>query len=106
MTTRIDKNLRIEDALSPLIGKTISSIIVGHHENGNPRSRVFLMFSDGMAFELWTDDEDLSIASCLDESNVEQLTGMLRRRDQMRVCVIRAGHQDTNTPQKDLLSDY
>jgi hypothetical protein len=105
MTIRIDKKLRVKEALSRIIGKTVSSDVVAHHEDGYPCSRLFLMFSDGSAFELWTDEEDMSIASDLDEYAVDQIVDVLGRRDRMQISAIRAPHEDPNSVQKNLLPD-
>ena len=97
--------MRVKDSLSDLIGKTIRGVVVAHNEDGHPRSRVFLVFTDGTAFEFWGEEEDISVASGPDHYDVDQLVEMLRRREKTEVRVFRAPHEDPGAVQKDLLSD-
>jgi len=97
--------MRVKDSLSDLIGKTIRGVVVAHNGDGHPRSRVFLAFSDGTAFEFWAEEEDVSVASGLVQYSVDQLIEMLKRRENTQVRTFRAPHEDPDAVQRDLLSD-
>lgn len=97
--------MRVKDSLSDLIGKIISGAVVAQYPKGNPRSRIFLTFSDGTAFEFWEDEETMSMAGDLDEDGVDQIVKMLEGRKGAIVRAFRAPYEDRDAVQKDMLVD-
>ncbi len=97
--------MRVKDSLSDLIGKTINSVVVAHNKEGHPYSRLFLVFSDGLAFEFWAEEEDVEVAGSLVPYSVDQLIEMLKRRENTQVRAFRAPHEDPDAVQRDMLSD-
>ena len=97
--------MRVKDSLSDLIGKIISGVVVAQYPKGNPRSRIFLTFSDGTAFEFWEDEGSMAMAGDLDSGGVDQIVTMLERREGAKIHAFRAPHQDPNAIQRDMLAD-
>ena len=97
--------MRVKGSLNDLIGKIISGVVVAQYPKGNPRSRIFLTFSDGTAFEFWEDEESIAMAGALDRGGVNQITEMLERREGAKIATFRPSHEDPHESQQDLLSD-
>ena len=97
--------MRIKDSLNDLIGKIISGVMVAQYPEGNPRSRIYLTFSDGTAFEFWEDEEGMEMAGGLDVGGVDQIVEMLERREGAKINAVRPPHEDPNVPQRDMLAD-
>ena len=97
--------MRTKDSLNDLIGKIISGVVVAQYPEGNPRSRTYLTFSDGTAFEFWEDEEGMAMAGGLDVGGVDQITEMLERREGAKIVTFRPPHEDPNVPQRDMLTD-
>ena len=97
--------MRVNESFSDLIGKVISGVVVAHNEGGNPRSRIFLTFSDGRAFEFWAEQEDIAAAGSPNHGGVDQLIKMLKRRDGTQVRAFRAPHEDPDARQRVMLTD-
>ena len=97
--------MRVKDSLSDLIGKIISGVVVAQYPKGNPRSRIYLTFSDGTAFEFWEDEESIAMAGGLDSGGVDHITKILERREGAKIVTFRPPHEDPSASQQDLLSD-
>jgi hypothetical protein len=66
-----------------IVGKTISGIIVRRGAE-SPRNQSFLLFDDGTAYEIWTDDY-LGLGSEPDAAGAEQIKQRLRQPCQIAV---------------------
>ena len=97
--------MRVKDSLFDLIGKTISGVVVAKYPEGNPRSRIYLTFSDGTAFEFWEDEGAMSMAGGLERGGVDQLVKMMERREGAEIHAFRPPHVDPDAPQRDLLAN-
>ena len=97
--------MRVKDSLSDLIGKFISGVVVAQYSKGYPRSRIYLTFSDGTAFEFREDEETISMAGGLDSGGVDHIVRKLERREGATINVFRPSYEDPNEPQRDLLTD-
>ena len=97
--------MRVKDSLSDLIGKIISGVVVAQYPKGNPRSRIYLTFSDGTAFEFWEDEESIAMAGGLDHGGVDQIVKMLGRREGAKIKAFRPPHEDPDAKQRDMLVD-
>jgi hypothetical protein len=97
--------MRIKNSLNDLIGKIVNGIVIAEYAEGNPTNRIFLTFSDGSAFEIWQDDNIISMASDPNTGDVEQLVQLLKRREGAEVRAFRPRHEDPSDPQHDLLTD-
>ena len=97
--------MRVKDSLSKLIGKIISGVVVAQYPKGNPRSRIYLTFSDGTAFEFWEDEESIAMAGGLDHGGMNQIVKMLEQRSGAKIHAFRPPHEDPDVPQRDLLTD-
>lgn len=93
-----------EAVLTEIIGKIVSGVVLTRNTNGNPRSQVFITFSDGTAFEFWANYEVICMASGLDNCCVDEIVTNQKRRDGTRVMAFRPAHEDANSPQADFLS--
>ena len=87
-----------------MIGKIVSGVVLTECPDGNPRSQVFITFSDGTAFEFWCDDEVIRTASGLDHQSLEEIVRIQQKRDGNVVKAFRPPHQQPANPQRDLLS--
>jgi len=97
--------MRVKDSLSDLIGKIISGVVVAQYSKGYPRSRIYITFSDGTAFEFWEDEETMSMAGGLDSGGVDHIVEMLERRDGAKIHAFRPSHEDPDAKQRDMLVD-
>lgn len=96
--------VRSEEALSNVIGKLVSGVVLTRNTSGNPRSQVFITFSDGTAFEFWANGEVISMASGLDNCSLEEIVTSQERRNDTRVKVFRSRHEDPANPQRSFAS--
>ena len=96
---------RAKDALANMLGKIISGVVVAKNKEGNPYERLFLLFSDGTSFELWTESDDLRVASAIDQCGMDEIVKVLNRRPNTEVHVFRPPHEDPDAPQRDMLTD-
>ena len=94
---------RSEGALSAIIGKIVTGIVLTQNEQGNPRSQVFLTFSDGASYEFWSDEEIICTASGLDHHCLGEIVAIQTKRKGTSVRVFRAPHEDLDQPQRNLL---
>ena len=97
--------LRSEEAFAAIVGKIVSGVVVADHEDGSPRSQIFLTFRDGTAFELWGDEAPIGTGSGLDNQSTEEIVRNLEKRDGTKIRIFRPLHEDPNAAQRDLLSD-
>ena len=96
--------MRVKDSLSDLIGKIISGVVVAQYPKGNPRSRIYLTFSDGTAYEFWDDDNGIHMAADFDERGVDQIVKILEQREGAKIHTFRPQHEDPDAPQRDMLT--
>ena len=96
---------RSEQALSEMIGKVISGVVLTVNSEGHPRSQVFVTFSDGTAFEFWGDEETICTASGFDHCCLDDIVAIQNMREGTKVKVFRSSHEDPNQLQRDLLTD-
>ena len=102
--------MRVKDSLNDLIGKIISGVVVAQYPKGNPRSQIYLTFSDGTAFEFWEDEDSIlasyiAMAGGLDHGGVDQIVDIMERRKGAKITVFRAPHEDPDAIQRDMLTD-
>jgi len=71
---------RVKASLAQLIGRTISAVVVTENDHSEPQSQLFLVFRDGTSFEFWVDGSDLSMASRIDESGLDEVVRIARER--------------------------
>ena len=102
--------MHVKDSLSDLIGKIISGVVVGQFPKGNPRTQIYLTFSDGTAFEFWEHEGSIAnsyidMAGYLVDGGVDQIAKKLERRPGAKITVFRAPHEDPDAIQRDMLTD-
>ena len=96
---------RSQRALSQMIGKIVSGVVLTTTSEGHPRSQVFITFSDGTAFEFWSDDEPICTASGFDHCCLNDIVAIQNMREGTKVKVFRSPHEDPNQLQRDLLTN-
>ena len=96
--------MRVKDAVSDLIGKIISGVVVAQYPKGYPRSRIYLTFSDGTAYEFWEDEQSIEMSGGLDHGGVDQIVEILERREGAKIHAFRAPHEDPDAVQRDMLT--
>ena len=79
---------RIKDSLHQLVGKTIQSVVVCGNPSSEPKAQLFLVFKDGTSFEFWVDQGHLSMASKVDEEDLEKVVSLARQREGTAVHVV------------------
>ena len=102
--------MRVKDSLNDLIGKIISGVVVAQYPKGNPRSQIYLTFSDGTAFEFWEDEDSIvasyvAMAGGLDHGSVDQIVKRLEKRKGAKITTFRAPHENPDAVQRDMLAD-
>ena len=97
--------MKNKDSLSDLIGKIINGVVVAQYPKSNPRSQIYLTFSDGTSFEFWEREGYISIASGFDDGGVDHLVKKLERTEGVKVTAFRAPHEDPDAVQRDMLTD-
>ena len=94
---------RSDAALAGLVGKIVSGIVITQNEQGNPRSQIFVTFSDGTSFEFWTGQEVICTATGLDHQCLDDIVDIQDRREGTQIITFRPPHQDPSNLQRDLL---
>ena len=62
----------MKDGIRQIVGKTISGVVVKEADR-LPRMQVYLLFTDGTYFEIYSGSGDMSWASCLDVGSIERV---------------------------------
>ena len=79
---------RIKDSLSQLVGKTIHSVVICQTADAEPKTQMFLVFKDDTSFEFWIDQGQLSMASTVDEEDLEKVVSLATQREGTSVHVV------------------
>ena len=67
----------MKDGIKQIVGKTITSIVVGKNDRSSPHNQVFLIFDDGSSFEMW--GEHISCAGGTDKGGVSEVVSYIER---------------------------
>lgn len=63
----------MNDALKDVVGKRIQGILVKERETGSPRKQLFLLFTDGTFYELWSVSSDFRGSREVDHGGLEKV---------------------------------
>jgi len=92
-------------ALKQLVGKVLTGIVIAESRNEHPRSQIFLTFSDGSAFEFWSDGGSICAACGLDHQSLDDIVAVQESRDDAKVTVFRPRHNDPDSLQEELFGE-
>jgi hypothetical protein len=92
-----------EDALSELLGKTVAGLVLTANNENDPRSQLYLVFSDGTSFEFWADSDYISAAKGMDQYGMDRLIDIQKSRPGANLTIVRPMHEEPDAPQRDLL---
>lgn len=76
---------RTKNGVEQVIGKTISGVVLTENLKTDPRSQLFLIFSDRTSFEFWVDSDRITTASCVDQSDMSAVTKITRNRPHTKI---------------------
>jgi hypothetical protein len=62
--------MSIKDGIRGIVGKTITGVVASRNRS-DPRQQLFLVFSDGTSYELYSSSGDLHSASGLDRGDAD-----------------------------------
>ena len=79
---------RIKKSLQQLVGKTIKNIVICKNSETEPKGQLFLVFDDGTSFEFWANHDLFSMASKVDDDDLDQVVELANRRAGTLVQVI------------------
>lgn len=79
---------RIKKSLQQLVGKTIKNIVICKNSETEPKGQLFLVFDDGTSFEFWVNHDLFSMASKVDDEDLDQVVELANRRAGTVVQVI------------------
>lgn len=79
---------RIKSSMQHVIGKTIQCVVLCQTPGSEPENQLFLVFKDGTSFEIWIDQGQFSIASKVDDEDLNRVVELAEQRDGTKVHVI------------------
>jgi hypothetical protein len=72
---------RIKESLRQVLGKTIKAVVVCRNPESEPKYQLFLVFKDGTSFEFWVDQNQLSMASKVDDEDLARVVELANQRE-------------------------
>ena len=71
---------RIKKSLQELVGKTIKNIVICKNSESEPKGQLFLVFDDGTSFEFWANHDLFSMASKVDDEDLDKVVELAEGR--------------------------
>jgi hypothetical protein len=68
----LERRITMKDGIRNIVGKTISGVVVKEADR-LPRSQIYLLFSDGTYFEIYSGSGDMSGAGGVDVGGIEEV---------------------------------
>ena len=74
-----------QQALANVLGKTIDGLVFTVDEEGNPRSQLFIAFTDGTSLELYSNSDVICSAGSLDDCRLASIKELQTKRNGTKV---------------------